>query len=94
MSVCGEYRRGYNPELVVCNVYHMFNKGLLRGYAGSERVYFRDEQCADGNQSTVDEILGSESLSRMVQSEPKGERMITIFLIWLVAVLASHDYDD
>ena len=94
MSVCGEYRRRYNPELVVCDVYHVSNKGLLRGYAGGERVYLWDEQRADGNQSAVDEILGSESLSRMVQSESEGERMITIFLIWLVTVLASHDYED
>ena len=94
MSVCGEYRRGYNPELVVCDVYHVFNKGLLRGYAGGERVYLWDEQRADGNQSAIDEILGSESLSRMVQSESEGVHMITVFLIWLIAVLASHDYDD
>ena len=72
----------------------MSDKGFLRGYAGGERIYFRHKQRADGNQSAVDEILGSESLSRMVQSESEGEHMITIFLIWLIAVLASHDYED
>lgn len=95
------FTRPYLHCLFGRTAFRFFNKGLLRGYAGSERVYFRDEQRADGNQSAVDEILGSESLSRMVQSESaenrreqRGERMITIFLIWLVAVLASRDYED